>query len=148
MYVVGTYIWAKMVLQMTSLSLLLYFSCSKNGMVNYHEFTLQLSKLLKPIQALDPHLSSLTGRDYGDPKVKKYVNIEALASLYHNGFKGTCIETDIYILCTYGGKNQRFPGSLMKAGIPRNSCLCQWKGREGEEENSCILIQTSKFSSL
>ena len=132
-----------MVLQMTSLSLLLYFSCSKNGMVNYHEFTLQLSKLLKPIQAQDPHLSSLTGRDYGDPKVKKYVNIEALVSLYHNGFKGTCIETDIYILCTYGDKKIKIPRVTDEGWNSQKHCLGQWKRREGEEKNSCILIQTS-----
>ena len=40
-------------------------------------------------------------------------------------------------------RRQRFPGSLMKGGIPRNSCLTQGKRREVEGENSCILSQNS-----
>ena len=39
-------------------------------------------------------------------------------------------------------RRQRFPGSLMKGGIPRNSCLAQWRRREVDKENSCILIQS------
>ena len=37
-------------------------------------------------------------------------------------------------------RRQRFPGSLRKGGISRNSCMAQWRGREVEGENSCILI--------
>ena len=34
----------------------------------------------------------------------------------------------------------------MKGEIPRNSYLAQWRRREGEGENSCILISPTRFN--
>ena len=45
--------------------------CDKGGQVDYHELTLQLSRTTQARKLADPHLASLTGRDYADPREKK-----------------------------------------------------------------------------
>lgn len=48
-----------------------YHRCDKDGQVDYHELTLQLSRSTQARKLADPHLASLTGRDYADPRGKK-----------------------------------------------------------------------------